>query len=62
MKYPFLEKVRYFFMYSIISVCKQPFRISKVHTSTKVKGVVMMRNLRYSILYMKANVLQDFHI
>ena len=44
-----------------LHVCKQTFRISKVHISQKVKGVTM-RNLRGTIFHMKTNVLQDFHI
>ena len=42
-------------------VCKQTFRKSKVRIFQKVKGV-LMSNLWDIIFYMKANVLQDFHI
>ena len=42
-------------------VYKQIFRISKVHISQKVKGVIMC-NLCDTIFYMKMKILQDFHI
>ena len=52
----FLKKVSCFLMYSIVSVCKQTFRISKVCISPKMKSAVV-QNPRYPIFYMKGNVL-----
>ena len=49
------------FYYYFCMFCKQTFRIFKVRISKKVEGVIM-RNLRVTFFYMKANVLQDFHI
>ena len=44
-----------------LNVCKQIFHISKVRISQKVKRDIML-NLRDTIFYIKANVLQDSHI
>ena len=48
-------------MQLFLYVCKQTFRKSKVRISQEVKGIIM-HNLCGTIFYIKAHVLQDFHI